>query len=389
MKPITTFLLPLAGGLLLLVAPGCGRRAVEDLLDEGAERLRARDCKAAAHAFRQASRRIADSAPLYYNLGVACFGMGDLAGAEQAFTAALDLAPDDAPALEHLAHVHLQRQSWQEARTLFERALARAAPADRPRLLNGLALAERGLGRDDIACLRLLQARRADFRHPPTLYNLGSLYRDKYQLLEEAIDLFELYLRVAPADDPHVDKARDAIRRLKTMVASRVAGDAARVPRRDIAAAARACREAETHLAARQWARAEAAYARALAADPLHYEAAIGLGRARSASGQWREAVKAYQRAAEIAPDKVEPLHMQAREAYLGGDLALAAQLLTTQVIPRWPDYAPAFQLMALVRHGQKLPAEARLYGEHYLELTPGQSPQREAFARWLETLPR
>lgn len=389
MKRLHLPIAPLLCGLALLLFSGCGRRAGADHYEQGLAHLQAGNCKAAVRCLKRACGRITDSAPLYYNLGTAYFGLGNMEGAAEAFAAALKIAPDDPLAQEHLAQVHLQRQSWEPARDLLTQALPRAAKADLPRLLNALSLAEQNLGRIDIACLRLLQAQRADRRHAPTLYNLASLYRDRFQLYEEAADLFELYLRLAPPADAHVAKARDAIRRLKASN-TRGADAATRPPprARDAAAALRAFQEGETQRAARRWDRAAAAYGRALAADPAHYAAAFNLGCVLSAAGLPDEAIKAFQRAGEIEPAKVDPLYWQALEAYKGRNYALAAQLLANHAIPRWPNHAPSFELMALVRYAQGRSAEARLHGEESLALTPARA-RRESFAAWVRSLPR
>ncbi len=389
MKSLHLLVAPLLCSLALSLLAGCGRRTGAGHLEQGLAHLRAGSYKAAVRSLKRASSRITDSAPLYYNLGSAYFAMGNMDGAAEAFEAALKIAPADPLAQEYLAQVHLQRQSWEPARDLLARALPRAAKDDLPRLLNALALAEQHLGRDDIACLRLLQAQRADRRHAPTLYNLASFYRDRLQLYEEAVDHFELFVRLAPPADPHVAKARDAIRRLK---AANTRGEGAKPrgqpPRRDASAAERAFREGENQLATKRWERAATAYNRALAANPAHYEAAFNLGRALSSAGRREEAIKAFQQAGDIEPGRVEPLYWQALEAYNGRDYALAAQLLAAHVIPRWPNHAPGFYLMALVRYAQNRGAEARLYGEYYLELTPGGAQRREV-VDWVRSLPQ
>ena len=64
-----------------------------------------------------------------------------------------------------------------------------------------------------------------------------------------------------------------------------------------------------------------------------------------------------------------------------------AGRLLTTLAIPRWPSYIANYQLMAYVRMAQKRIPEAIIYGQHYLDVAPVQTPGLEAFRKWLNAL--
>ncbi len=373
--------------LMLLLLPGCGwdsRTAVE----KGRARLEAGDYPAAARAFARATRRIRDSAPLYYNLGTAYHHMGRYDAAVSAFEAALRIDPHHRASGEHLGLTLVSLKDYDTAAARLGALLPGAEKGDRPRLLNALANAEKGAGRVDLACLRYIQAERAAPGYAPTYYNLGCLYQDTFQLFAEATDQFEIYIRRAPAEDPHAAGARERLRRLRASgVPPQAAPDRGAGARRNSSAAQQAIREGDTHYAARQWARAEAAYAKALAADYQSYDAAIRLGYARTGAGSYADAGKAFQRAGELAPGKIEPVYLQAHAAYSGRQYELAGQLLTTLAIPRWPAYAASFQLMAYVRAAQKRLPEALVYGQHYLDIVPGQTPGVELFRAWLRNL--
>ena len=374
-------------GALFGLAAGCGGRSDIERVEQGMRQLEAGNDRAAARNLKRASTRIANSAPLYYNLGTAYFRLGRFEGAAEAFATALEIEPGDAMAREFLGLTFLAQRKWDDARVALNEALAAADASSRARLLNALFLAERGAGRPDMGLIRLLRARRHERRHAPTFYNLASLYRDEYQLYEEAVDLLEMYVRLAPETDAHAAKARESIRRLKTAMPDpdRAApGGSRRVP----AEALRSFNEGEAHRQARRWRQAANAYARAMDLFPMYYEAAFNLGFARSSEGQWREAFAAYQRAGEIDPRRVEPLYMQAREAYVGQDYEAAARLLAWHAIPRWPHYAPNFELMAYVAAALGRHDDARVYGGHFLELS-APSDARARFAEWLRALPR
>ena len=386
-KIVRLLLSACASACLLSLPSGCARNS-RATIEKGCAKLETGDYAAAARAFARASRRINDSAPLYYNLGTAYHHMGRYDAAVSAFEAALRIDPGHGPSGEHLGLTLIRLEAYGKAVTHLRARLPRAAKEERPRLLNALATAEKGAGHTDLACLHYLQAARADPAYAPTYYNLGCLYHDTFQLFTEATDQLELYLRRAPAEDPHTVGARERLRRLKAS-GVQAPGPAARTDggRRNSATALQAIREGDTFYTARRYDRAEAAYARALTADFLSYDAAIRLGYARTGSGNFAEAIKAYQRAGEIAPGSFEPIYLQAHAAYSGRQFGQAEQLLTTLAIPRWPSNAASYQLMAYVRTAQKRIPEARIYGQHYLDVVPAQTAGVEAFRTWLRAL--
>ena len=388
-RRLNTFLTPLSL-LILIAAAGCGFRDSAALVEKGLARLEAGDPAAAARALARASRRINDSAPLYYNLGTAYYHLGKTDAAVSSLQAALRIDPAHQNAHELLAMAHIRMHQHALAATNLAALLPSVAPDTRPRVLNTLAMAERGAGRTDLACLRLLQAERLAPRYAPSYYNLGKIYQADYQLYAEATDQLEIYTRLAPEGDPHVDQAREALRRLKASSGAAAAGTQGRGNlSRNSDAAIRAIRDGDAHYRAKRWTLAEAAYTRALNADPLSYEAAIRLGHARSANGHFAEAVKAFQRAGEIAPGQRAPIDFQVRTAYSARNYEQAANLLTMLAIPKWPAHPDNYQIMAYIRFAQQRPAEARIYGEHYLAIASPRAPEFAPFRDWLSRLPQ
>ena len=373
----------------VLFLTGCGSRNTAVNVERGVIRLEAGDYAAAARAFSRATRQIQDSAPLFYNLGTAYFQMNRYDAAVSACEAALRIDADFTDASELLAQIYIRQQNFEGAIRQLRPLLRQIANEARPRILNTLALAERGAGSPDLACLHLNQAMGLNPRYEPTYYNLGELLFTAFQLYPEAIDQFEMYVRRAPAEEPHVAKAHELLRKLKASGATaREAAAADRQPPRNAAQALRLIAEGDTLYKGRQWTRAESAYTQALAADPTSYEAAIRLGSARTAAGNATEAIKAYQRAGEIAPTRFEPVYLQAYAAYSGRLLDQAEHVLTTLAMPRWPTQTATYELMAYIRAAQKRNEEARIYGEHYLTLAPTSAPGIPQFRTWLDTLP-
>lgn len=369
---------------LSLTALGCRGRSGDKALRLGLADLQTGNYSAAVRNLERASRRLPGSATVYYNLGSALYQLGKMDAAEAAFSEALALEPTDLAALEYLGHVQLQKLAWPDARRSFERA---ATLTNNPAAqLTALSLVELGDGHADLARLRLVQALKHERAYAPALYNLASLYRGRLHMPAEAIDYFEMYLHVAPPDDPHRAKARESIKNLKVSGGSVVPVSAERTVRRDESAAASAFAAAEQARTAGRWTEAITAYHRALAADPLHYAAAYNLGFACRSSGDLSGAIRAFQKAADIKPFVVEAVFMLATVAFEYRNYPLASQTLD-QALVRWPSYAPAYELMARIRFAQQRPAEARAYGEYYVQLAPP-GASRDRFAQWVRTLP-
>ena len=101
---------------------------------------------------------------------------GDAAAAEAALTEEiirlqqrLRVEPSDLQALTRMAHIHHDRQLWDQAVQYYERAIA-LSPAD-PNLLTDLGICYRGLRRFDDALGVFARARAADGTHWESLYN--------------------------------------------------------------------------------------------------------------------------------------------------------------------------------------------------------------------------
>lgn len=367
--------------LALLSATGCGsnRKAVQ----QGEEALAQGNYPLAIKQFERAARRITDDPTLYYNLATARFHQGELDAAQEALDATLRLAPDNRDATELAGEIALNRQDWPRARALFTQAGQGLPP--RARLLVALSVAERGAGRDDVARVRLLQALRTDRKYAPAYYDLASLYRDRYNLREDALELFEMYLRLATGStDAHVEKARTSITRLKLVLQGNPPPPAQRQPG---PAVARLLQEGDRCRTAQQWAKAEKAYRDALTADPHCFAAAYGMANACRARGDKAAAFKAFLKAIEIGPGNMDPFYQATTLAYELRNYAEAGRL-ADKLLAGWPSHAPSFALMASIRSAEGRPLDARAYGEYYVSIAPA-GPPRDRYVAWLNALPR
>lgn len=379
----TLLFLILAG----LLADGCGSKSGQSDLQQGMAAFNAKDYAAAIPLFTRASKRITDSAELYYTLGVSHLYLGELEPAQAAFTAALELKPGHSEATACLGQVAYLQNDLPKATACYRQALATAASeGGKARILTALALAESGRELHDLARLHLLRAQKADRLYAPALYNLASLYRDKFNLREEALDNFEMYLRIADKSEKHYEKAVNQIKRLRDNLERTRAAEAEAL-RRDPAAAARLMQEGMRLQFAKQYAKSVKAYRDALAEDPLTFNAALGLATVYKAQGQRAEAMEAFKRAAEINPNHQDSYFEAAELALQLRRYAEAAKILD-RAIARSPFNPANAELMARIRYAETRLPEARAYGEFYLSLLRPGDPNRAAYAQWVQSLP-
>lgn len=375
-------LLALAG----LFAAGCGSDSGQNALKQGVAAFDEKNYPAAITHFTRATKRITDSAPLYYHLGLAHLHQGEIEPALAAFAAALELAPEHSEAKACLGQIAYLQNDPVKAQGYFGQALAAASGDEaKARLLTSLALTEMARDRNDQARLCLLRAQRHNRRYAPAFYNLASLYRDKFNLREEALDQFEMYVRLAPKGDRHFEKAENNIKRLRLNLARTQAEESDGV-RRDPAVAARLLQEGTRLSAAKQYPKAAKAFRDALAADPLTFSAAYGLALTYQRQGLRAEALEAFRRAAQINPSHQESFLQAAELAFQLKRYAEAAKILD-RAIARSPFNAASAELMARIRNAEARQPEARAYGEFYLSLLRPEE-KSPAYEKWVRSLP-
>lgn len=382
----TVFLLLGACGLL---ACGCGSDSSgQNALRKGMAAFNEKNYSAAITYLTRATQRIADSADLYYHLGCAHLEKGDLEPAAAAFNAALELNPRHGEALGGLGQVAYHKKDLAKAAATFRRALAADLSSDvaKASVLNALALTEQGLQHPDLARLYWIEAQLACPRYAPALYNLASLYRDAYNLREEALDQFELYVRITDKNDPYLEKGQHNIKRLRDNV-ERSRSEEMDALRRDPDAAAKLLHEGILAQSTKQLNKALKCYRDSLAADPLAFNAAFGMGMVYKKLGQRAEAIQAFKQASAI-----NPVHQDCYQ--LAAELALQlkhyddAEKILDRAIARSPKNAANADLMVRIRYAETRYAEARAYGEFYLSLWKGSAKDKTAFEKWVKALP-
>lgn len=370
--------------VMLVLTGGCSQWLSKRALERGTAAMKQGDFATAVKQFEKASHHIVDSPDLYYNLGKSYQQLNNLDAALKNYQAALNLKKDDTDCMMCIGEIFLNRQKWDDATSIYEKA-SLGMPPD-ARLLTSLAKAATGAGRTDAARIYLVRALRADPNYVAAHYDLGCLYRDVYMLPAEAIEQFEFFLRMADPRDPHVPSAREKILRLKQVVGRQ----ALQLPpgaKRDPAVAAKFVAEGDRQRAAKQLPKAEKAYRDALAADPLCQDATFNLALLFKAKNNPAEAMKLLLRAASMDPLRQTILLETAQTAIALKDYPTAGRMLD-RVIAISPSFAPAYASMAVVRQYQGQKSAARVYAEQYVRLAPP-GPDRDRYEAWAKTLPQ
>lgn len=231
--------------LLLLAAAGCGETTSQDGLERGLRELRRDNWSAARTQFEksislrpgseqnleaynylgiacwklgkmqdaieafESARRLSPIAPEpTYNLGVILAESGDTARALQALKDAALMDDKDPRPLEYMGALYLKRKQWPEARRSFYAAKSRA-PAS-PRILTSIALIELETEKPETAAATLQGALAHDDRYAPALFNLGYIHHAHLHDDARARLYLEKFLALETTG-PQADYARRAL----------------------------------------------------------------------------------------------------------------------------------------------------------------------------------
>jgi len=159
------------------------------------------------------SRRLAPS--LFeptYNLASLLLEGGDLARAQTLLEEAAVLDTQDPRALELLGQVHARKGEWQEARRVLFGAFARSPQS--PRVLTALGVIESRTGGADKAIFYLMQALEKKPSYAPAIFNLAVLYQRDIKDAEQAAAYYKRFLESPGIDPSHVELALRALEEL-------------------------------------------------------------------------------------------------------------------------------------------------------------------------------
>jgi tetratricopeptide (TPR) repeat protein len=374
--------------LLLLGLIGCSSHSGPSAAKRGMEAFKEGRFDKAVEELTFATSRIVNSPELYYNLGVSHMELGNCVQAQDALTAALKLNPDYSDALACLGQLHFQQDKLPQAVEPLEKALSLTTSTEsRVRILNTLGLLEARRKHPGLARLHFVRALKENRKSPFVYYNLATLYRDDYRLYEEALDNFEIFVRITDPKSSYYLKAKDNIKRLKNNL-ERTRAIQPDDLRRDAPKASKLLQEGVTAYSVKNYPKAIKAYREALEADPLTFSAAYGLGMVYQKQGNKKEARNAFIKASQINPDNQDCYYQAAVLSIQMNQYADATKILD-KAIARSPFIPSSAKLMTTISYAEGQFVTARLYGEFYVALAPATEPGKKEYEKWVRSLPK
>jgi len=364
---------------------GCSPDSPENEMKSGISAFGKKDYSEAIERLTSAAVEIKDSTALFYTLGLSHLYQGDMEKALDALEKTVNLNPSHYEALTCLGQIAYYKNDLEDARKGFGMALKLVDdPRKKAVLYTSMALVESGLRNDGLARLYLIQAMQSDRSYAPALYNLGSLYRDKFKFNQEALDCFVQYAQLANQDDTHFDKAKKHIERLRNNVERTIKKP---VLTRDAVAASEHLGKGVVFQAQKKYSDAIKEYDAALKADPLAFSAAYGKAMAYQKMKKSLEALAAFKEAIAINPDHQDSYIRAVTISMELKRYSNAARLLD-KAIARNPRYSSYYDLMTRILYEQTRFPEAREYGYFYLSLLKTNDKGRAEYEKWVRALP-
>ncbi|HQQ69251.1 MAG TPA: type IV pilus biogenesis/stability protein PilW [Alicycliphilus sp.] len=151
------------------------RRRARIRLELAANYLQMGQTEVALEEVRQAIATDPSYADAYHLRGLVYMAMGDLQGAEDSLRRAQSMRPNDPDIMHNYGWLQCQRQQYEQANQLFERALAVPTYAARSKTLMSQGLCYQRAGHVDQAEKTLLRAYEIDAGNPVVGYHLASI----------------------------------------------------------------------------------------------------------------------------------------------------------------------------------------------------------------------
>ncbi len=151
------------------------RRRARIRLELAASYLQTGQTEVALQEVNQAVAIDPSYADAYHLRGLVYMGMGDLPGAEDSLRRAQGMRPNDPDIMHNYGWLQCQRQQYEQANQLFERALAIPTYAARSKTLMSQGLCYQRAGRVAEAEKSLLRAYEIDAGNPVVGYHLAAI----------------------------------------------------------------------------------------------------------------------------------------------------------------------------------------------------------------------
>lgn len=372
--------------LFSIIFVGCGG---DSLIKNGEIALANANYEEAVKCFKKATKKNPSAAPLFYNLGTAAARAGDTTEAIAAFREVLRFTPGDAEAMESLAAVLRDEgsiDSLKESHELLSQVveLTDISPIEKSRALTSLALTELAFHRSDLALAHLLTAKAITPDYAPAVYNLAKLYANElkqYPLANTTMLKFQAMNTSAPA---MMEKAGEFIKSNKTAVEA--------ATQREYVVS----KEAEKHMdnAIKEYQNSNFQKTidscnKALEIAPRFYDAALYKAYALYSMNRLQDAVNAYALATDLDPTKADAAKMLAHVNYSLGNTKEAIRVLTTIVIPKWPEETYPMQIAAYAFTKENRYYETIAYGNLLIATLKNAQMPTSDFEEWLATIPK
>ena len=258
--------------------------------------------------------------------------LGEIPLAEDAIGRAAALAASDLDVRLLSAQIAYHQNDYPKAHRIYAEIASDASLDSKTRAqgFSGQGVVELAGNEIDLARLSFLKAQRLDVKNAPARYHLGLIYQGLgyYRYAQEQ---FEIFVRLAELADRRVqDVQRKTIPIIQDAIA-RQASERPGVSKRDSAAAATALEAAEAAWNRGHFKTAKLRYQDALAADPLSFQAAIGLAKAwektdATAEGQ-KKMFEYYKTACSLNESSVKTLLTTGELAMKLGHYATAVEV--------------------------------------------------------------
>ena len=292
----------------IVLAAGCKPSDGTDEYAEAQKALEVKNFEKAEQLFAKSAELAPGNVDALVSLALSRIGRGMIKEAKESAEKAAALAPDDIDVRELLAQVAWYAGEFEAARELY---LPLATDEKIPNDVRSQAFAALGVidmamcGTDmqhdwlrDRARTEFLRAIMVDRFNATARYQLALLYRDTYGYNESALENFRAYLQLAKEADERMQRVqRDEMPSLTRIINE---ANAARpgAAGRDVAVCSQELKKAEAEWKKGAFTKARQYYSNANKADPLSYEAALGLAQAWEKSRDGKEnALKYYQEA--------------------------------------------------------------------------------------------
>lgn len=364
----------------LVLAAGCGPSDGRDEYAEAQKALEAKNFEKAEQLFAKSAELAPDNVDALVSLTLSRIGRGMIKEAKESAEKAASLAPDDIDVRELLAQVAWYAGEFEAARQLY---LPLASDEKLPNEVRSQAFAALGVidmamcGTDmqhdwlrDRARTEFLRAIMVDRFNATARYQLALLYRDTYGYNEAALENFRAYLQLAKEADARMQRVqRDEMPSLTRIINE---ANAARpgAAGRDVAVCSKELKKAEAEWKKGAFTKARQYYSNANKADPLSYEAALGLAQAWGKFSDGKEnALKYYQEACKNRTSATKTLIKTGDLAMALRKYAIATEAYSRAVAANARDITAIDGLIRALRKANRMKA-AEVY-QKYRETIP------------------